>query len=82
MYCCVIIDNMIVNELRPLEGYAESYDANMRVGDDIEFCVEREGGLCGVERDIIAAISGVSQFLSENYEYMRTQKWLFEHVVN
>lgn len=67
MYHLVIICIMIEDESRPLYGEVVDYNANVRLGDDVGCCFETRGCVClwgglhGVERGTIAAISGVSQ---------------------
>lgn len=67
MMYCVIMHNIQVSELRPLEAEVKNTNT-VTVCDDYDYCLELDTGIALVELGTLAIICDVSQHLTDVYE--------------
>lgn len=84
IYCCVILHNIVVEELRPLVELTERNSvANVRVGDAVEYCFER----CDISREraipgTIAAVCATERYLRSATAYLKLRRLIFDVIVS
>lgn len=81
MKCCVIIHNMIVSEIWPLECDVLNSTRRVNVEEDMKSCFEQLHRSTGIEIEKISATCELSRYLRDTYEYMSKRRLVFKNVV-